>query len=95
MTCSDFDRFMNVQDDIPAEGKPLPNEYSCRLKEPKGYTRYRRVNCAQRHAGKCIDVIYGIKDNKAEIQSLRYKKRIWTRSAAQAHCRRRGGRFDV
>jgi len=48
---------------------PLPDEHSCRLQDPKKYTRFARKKCDQKHKGKCIDVIYGIKDVKAAEQA--------------------------
>jgi len=74
---------------------PFPNEHSCRLKQPGQYTRFARKNCEQKHDGKCIDVIYGIKQGKSEIQALRYPKGSWTESAARNHCSGRGGSFEA
>jgi ATP-dependent protease ClpP protease subunit len=73
---------------------PLPSEHSCRLKDPGKYDRLRRKNCDQKHEGKCIDVIYGVKDNKSEVQALRYPKDIWTAADAREHCKARGGNFE-
>lgn len=75
--------------------KPYPNEHACRLNSPSKYDSFNRKNCAQKHNGKCIDVIYGIKDGKSEIQALRFKKDIWTESAARTVCRDRGGTFEA
>ena len=76
--------------------KPYPNEHACRLNSPDKYDRIRRVNCDQKHDGKCIDVIYGInKGEPVEIQALRYPKDIWTESAARAHCKSREGTFEA
>lgn len=74
--------------------RPYPNEHACRLKPPN-YDSYARKNCAQKHDGKCIDVIYGIKGGKSEIQSLRLDKKIWTVGAATALCKERGGMFEA
>lgn len=70
---------------------PYSQEHSCRLSDPKQYDRFTRKNCEQKHDGKCLDVIYGIKNNKSEIQALRYKKDVWTESSARAHCKSRDG----
>jgi hypothetical protein len=77
-----------------AEGKPYENEHSCRLEDPKQFEKFNRKNCEQKHEGKCIDVIYGIKDGKSKIQALRYKTSIWTKEAAQSHCKSREGKFE-
>lgn len=45
--------------------------------------------------GKCLDVIYGIKSGKSEIQAYRYKKTIWTASAARSHCSSHNGSFEA
>lgn len=75
---------------------PYPNEHACRLDDPDKYPKKRRVNCDQKSNGKCIDVIYGIiSAGKSAIQALRYPRRIWTASAARAHCQRRGGSFEA
>ena len=77
------------------EIKPYPNEHACRLHDPGGYDRLRRNNCAEKREGKCIDVIYGVKENKAEIQALRYPKDVWTAGDARSHCSGRGGSFEA
>ena len=73
---------------------PYKNEHACRINSPDKYEKFNRVNCDQKHDGKCIDVIYGVKDGKSEIQALRYKKDIWTEEAARDHCKSREGTFE-
>ena len=75
--------------------KPYANEHACRLKDPGQYDRFARKNCEQKSDGKCIDVIYGIKSGKSEVQALRYKKDVWTAGAARSHCKGRGGTFEA
>jgi len=75
--------------------KPYPNEHACRLKDPGQFERFARKNCEQKHDEKCIDVIYGIKEGKSEIQALRYKKEVWTASEAKSHCKTREGTFEA
>lgn len=74
---------------------PYPNEHACRLKDPSGFDKFNRENCAQKHNDKCIDVIYGIKEGKSAIQALRYPKDTWTASAAKSHCESRDGAFEA
>lgn len=74
---------------------PYPNEHACRLEDPGQFDKLRRNNCGEKSDGKCIDVIYGIKDGKSKIQALRYGKEIWSASAAREHCKGRGGRFEA
>lgn len=74
--------------------KPYPNEHSCRLNSPDKYDKFRRQNCRQKHDGKCIDVIYGIKEGKSEIQALRYSIKIWDKKDARNHCKTREGTFE-
>ncbi len=76
------------------EEKPFENEHSCRLEDPKQFDKFNRKNCQQKHDGKCIDVIFGIKANKSKIQALRYNKKVWTEGSAKAHCKTREGRFE-
>jgi len=73
---------------------PYPNEHSCRLEDPDKYENFRREKCGEKHDGKCIDVIYGIKEGKSEIQALRYKTDIWDEDDARAHCKEREGKFE-
>lgn len=68
------------------EGKPFSGQFSCRLKDPGKYDTFRRENNAGKVGGKPIDFIYGIKNGKAEIQSIRYKKKYWTEAEAKKHC---------
>lgn len=74
---------------------PYPNEHACRLQSPDKYDRFARKPCDQKSDGKCIDVIYGIKAGKSEIQALRYKKDVWSASDARSHCSSRGGSFEA
>ena len=94
-----YDDKGNLLDDVEMlsdiEEKPYPNEHACRLNSPDKYDSFARKKCGQKHDEKCIDVIYGIKDNKSEIQALRYKKDIWTAEDAKKHCGTRGGQFEA
>jgi ATP-dependent protease ClpP protease subunit/predicted RNA-binding Zn-ribbon protein involved in translation (DUF1610 family) len=74
---------------------PYPNEHSCRLENPDKYDKFRRKNCAEKHDDKCIDHIYGIKENKSEIQALRYDKEVWTEASARSHCKSKDGTFEA
>lgn len=79
----------------PDEGKPFANEFSCRLNPPNKYDKFARKNCFKKHAGKCIDFIFGIKGGKSEVQTMRYKKSIWDESSARNHCKNHGGNFEA
>ena len=61
--------------------KPYPTEHACRIKAPGGYDKVRRKN---NEFGKGIHVIYGVKDDKAEIQALRFDKDKFTAKEAKA-----------
>jgi len=74
--------------------KPYPNEHACRLNDPGKYDRFARKNCFIKHKGKCIDVIFGIKAGKSEIQSFRYPKDVWTEGDARTHCKSHKGTFE-
>ena len=75
--------------------RPYPNEHACRLADPGQFEKFARNNCAEKHDGKCIDVIYGIKNNKSEIQALHYPEEKWTADDARTHCKSRGGSFEA
>ena len=51
--------------------RPYPNEHACRLNDPAKYDSFRRQNDK---FGPGIHVIFGIKDNTAEIQAIRFDK---------------------
>ena len=40
-------------------------------------------------------MIFGIKDDKSEIQALRYPKGSWSADDARVHCKSRGGSFEA
>jgi len=76
--------------------RPYENEHSCRLNSPDKYDKFARKNCAVKSDGKCIDFIFGIlSTKKSELQAMRYKKSIWKASSARAHCKSKGGSFEV
>jgi len=89
----EYDEILTIKDAIGE--KPFENEHSCRIKEPGQYEKFARKNCEQKHEGKCIDVIYGIRNGKSEIQALRYKKDVWNAKDASTHCKSRGGTFEA
>jgi HK97 family phage prohead protease len=89
---SEYDEIIESKD--YAE-KPFPNEHACRLKSPDEYDKFARKNCAAKHSGKCIDFIYGIKDSKSELQTMRYKKSIWDVEDAKKHCSSHKGSFEA
>jgi hypothetical protein len=45
----------------------------------------RRQNNWQEHEGKRIDAIWGIRNDKAELQAMRYPKDQWQTSDARRH----------
>ncbi len=76
--------------------KPFPSEHSCRLEEPGQFERFARKNCYKKHAGKCIDFIFGYpKDGGGKLQAMRYPKDIWTAGAAKSHCASHKGSFEA
>ena len=77
------------------ETRPLPSEHACRVNDPGKYDKFRRQNGAIESGGKKIDVIYGIKDGKSEIQAYRYPKSTWTAGAARSHCKSHDGMFEA
>lgn len=77
------------------ETKPYANEHSCRLEDPSKYDSFARKNCYQKHDGKCIDYIFGVKEGKSEVQAMRYGKDVWTEEAAKNHCKDHKGSFEA
>ncbi|MDD5034843.1 MAG: hypothetical protein PHE55_08810 [Methylococcaceae bacterium] len=64
--------------------KPFANEHAARQTDPKKYDMFRRGHPAGFPAG--IDVVYGIKDGKSEIQTLRFDSQKWTAADARKWC---------
>lgn len=60
---------------------PFPNEHAARQTDPKKYTSFRRGSPKGFPSG--VDVIYGIKDGKSEIQTVRFKSSKWTVNKAK------------
>lgn len=59
---------------------PYPNEHAARIRDPGQYDRLRRENDA---FGTGIHVIWGIKDEQAEVQSIRFDKDRFTVAEAK------------
>lgn len=62
------------------DGRPYPNEHAARLKDPDQYDRIRRVND---EFGAGIDAIYGIKNETAELQAIRFDADRFTSAEAR------------
>jgi HK97 family phage major capsid protein/HK97 family phage prohead protease len=62
------------------DGRPYPNEHAARLTDPGQYDRIRRVND---EFGAGIDAIYGIKDETAELQAIRFDADRFTPAEAR------------
>lgn len=60
--------------------KPYPNEHAARQNDPSKYDSFRRVN---NKLGSGISVIFGIKDGKSEIQSIRFSASKFTPAEAR------------
>jgi hypothetical protein len=65
------------------------------MEEPGQFDRFSRKNCYKRHDGKCIDFIFGVKNNKSKVQAFRFDKQVWTAAAARSYCKNKGGRFEA
>ena len=70
-----------IKNDRSYEERPYPNEHAARLHDPRKYSTFRRVNNA---FGNGIDAIYGIIDNKTELQAIRFDKKLFTVAQAKA-----------
>jgi len=63
------------------EMRPYPNEHAARLTDPAQYDEFARETDA---GGPGIDFIYGIKDNKSEIQAIRFDADRYSEADARA-----------
>lgn len=82
-----------IEDDVAL--KPFPNEHACRIANPADFDKFARKNCFRKVDEKCVDYIFGIKDNKSHLQALRFDKEVWTEAAAKGVCERVGGSFEA
>jgi hypothetical protein len=62
------------------EEKPFANEHSCRVKDPGQFPKKRREN---NKFGEGIHAIWGIKDDKAHLQAIRFSADKFTADAAK------------
>ena len=60
--------------------RPYPNEHAARLRDPDQYDRFRRSND---RGGAGVDFIFGIKDETAELQAIRFKLSRFTAAEAR------------
>jgi hypothetical protein len=63
-----------------AEEKPFANEHSCRVKDPDQFPKKRREN---NKFGEGIHAIWGIKDDKAQLQAIRFSVDKFTADQAK------------
>jgi len=68
---------------------PYPSEHAARINSPGKYSQFRRRN---NDLGSGIDVIYGIKNGKSEIQAIRFDKNKFTVAQARSWLKNRGMR---
>ncbi|MBW1953565.1 MAG: HK97 family phage prohead protease [Deltaproteobacteria bacterium] len=95
VTAHEVEEMMGVPFEKDLVLRPYANEHACRLQDPEKYESFRRKNCAAKVDGKCVDHIYGIKDGKTELQSLRYRlEEGWTEEEARMNCEKHGGMFE-
>jgi len=64
---------------------PYPNYYSARIIDPKLFTKHRYD---KNKFGEGVDAVWGIKDNKASLQSIRFAKTKFTKAVAKAWLRK-------
>ena len=58
---------MKKDDERNYDERPYPNEHAARITDPKNYVSFARENDK---LGEGIDVVYGIKGNVSDIQSI-------------------------
>jgi len=63
--------------------KPFPNEHACRVNDPGKYTSFARDN---NKFGPGIHAIWGIKEGKSELQSVRFDKSKYSAAEAKKWC---------
>ncbi len=84
----------------PADGRPYPNEHSCRLLDPSAFERFIRKTVTDskdveghKATGKQYALIIGYRaDDTTDVQAHRYPKGTWSADQAKAHCSTHGGK---
>jgi arsenate reductase-like glutaredoxin family protein len=61
--------------------RPYPNEHAARITDPEKYDEFARKND---EFGAGVDVIYGVKDGKSEVQAIRFDVKKFTPDEAKA-----------
>lgn len=60
--------------------RPYPNEHAARITDPEKYDEFARKND---EFGAGVDVIYGVKDGKSEVQAIRFDVKKFTPDEAK------------
>lgn len=72
---------------------PYKNEHAARQNPPTKYISFHRKNDA---FGAGVDAIYGVtKDNKVEVQTIRFDAKKFTPTQAKAWLKKHGYKTDV
>ena len=74
------DSLVSKMDRIMDQQRPYPMEHAARLRDPAQYDEFRRKNNA---GGEGVDFIYGIKDDRAELQAIRFRIEQFTAEQAR------------
>ena len=72
---SGITEILKKEDERSYEERPYENEHAARIKDPDQFDDFRRENDA---GGEGIDFIYGIKDNKSELQAIRFDSETYS-----------------
>jgi len=73
---------------------PMPNQHSCRIREPKLFISSSFKTLKTKTKGLTIIVGTLKSTNKSALEAYRYEKDAWTAERARKHCNQRGGRFE-
>lgn len=72
---------------------PLPNEYSCRIRDPSTMQKgsFRRIKEGR------LSIIIGKLKGKTTTttQAYRYPKKLWSKEEARNHCKKHKGSFTA
>lgn len=73
---------------------PMPNQHSCRLREPNLFNKSSFKTLKTKTKG--LTIITGTlkTTGKSALEAYRYAKADWKRERALKHCNARGGRFE-
>lgn len=76
---------------------PMPNFYSCRLRNPADFQKDTYAQMTRQSDGKTYSIVMARLKGKETMteQAYRYDKKTWSSAEARSHCERHKGNFEL